>query len=222
MNSSNLQSACKLVLLVLVLFTGAINASSQTTVAAAPVKMNVLYIGIDNPVSVAASAGSNDKVTVSIDGGGATVSKTDAGLYNVQVAAVTDECVMNVYVDGKLSGTSNFKVRRLPAPFARVGEFVSGANIPAAYFKTLGGVSTYIHDFPFEVQYQVLQFTFTITDKKGNTKSVECKDDLFSVEAKNYIVQFAGPESTVSITNIRAKDPGGRTYKLPSLVYNIK
>ena len=33
-------------------------------------KMNVLYIGVDNPITIAASGGGDDKVQASITGGG--------------------------------------------------------------------------------------------------------------------------------------------------------
>ncbi|HEY6504832.1 MAG TPA: gliding motility protein GldM, partial [Chitinophagaceae bacterium] len=46
-------------------------------------KMNVLYIGVDNPVSVAASGGGDDKIQVSINNG--TLTKTGPGKYNARV-----------------------------------------------------------------------------------------------------------------------------------------
>lgn len=199
-----------------------ITATAQTNVVVAPIKMNVLYIGIDNPVSIAVPNNSNENITVSATGGDATVSKAEDGLYNIRVASITDDCLINVHVDGKLVGTSKFRVRGLPAPYATVGGFESGIRIPADVFKMQAGVGTYLRDFPFLVQNEVLEYTLRVEDEKGATKSVDCQGSRFSAEAKTYINEFVKSGSIVSIINIRAKDEGGRTMKLPSLTYHIQ
>lgn len=60
---------------------GPVITIAQTTVAIAPAKMNVLYIGVDDPVSIAVAGGVDGKVQVSISGG-STMNKIGAGLYN--------------------------------------------------------------------------------------------------------------------------------------------
>jgi hypothetical protein len=221
-NPHQFRAVHKMLFIVIALLTGSMITFGQTNVAIAPIKMNVLYIGVDNPVSVAASGGTDDKITVSVSGGGGMLSKIGTGLYNVRVAAVTNECLMNVYVDGKLAGTSRFRVRSLPIPSGTIGGFKSDDNITADYFRTQIGVGTYIMDSPFEVRYEVLGFTFSVDDDKGGVKSAECQGNLFSSQARQYIDQYVKPGRTVTINNIRAKDPGGRELKLPSLVYYIK
>jgi hypothetical protein len=47
----------------------------QINIAVAPVKMNVLYIGVDNPLSVAAAGAVDEKVIIAIVGGGGAVQK---------------------------------------------------------------------------------------------------------------------------------------------------
>jgi hypothetical protein len=191
-------------------------------VAVAPVKMNVLYIGVDNPVSVAASGASDDKVTVAVTGGGGAVSKIDKGLYNVRVTTVSDECLLNVYVDGNLVGTSRFRVHRLPVPLGTVGGRSSGEVITADAFRAQKGVGLYIKDFPFNVTYEVIGYTFTVDTEKGDVQAADCEGAQFSATAKQYIDQYVRPGRTVTIDRIRAKDPAGRELKLPALVYYIK
>jgi GldM C-terminal domain len=60
----------KIVLLIAVSFTSLQVTIAQTNIAVASNKLNVLYIGVDNPLSIAASNGSDEQVTVSIKGGG--------------------------------------------------------------------------------------------------------------------------------------------------------
>jgi hypothetical protein len=184
--------------------------------------MNVLYIGVDNPLSVAASNGSDEKVTVTVTGGGGTVSKLGSGLYNVQVTDLTDECLVNVYVDGKIAGSSPFRVRSLPAPFATVGGYLSGRKIKDDAFRSHPGLGVFLKDFPFEVRYEVTGFTFTVGDDQGNVRTTDCESALFTPGAKQLIEQYAKPGEMVTIDKIRVKDPSGKELKIPSLVYYIQ
>jgi hypothetical protein len=201
---------------------GSMITFSQMSVAVAPMKMNVLYIGVDNPISVAASGGADEKVTVSISGGGGSVVKEGAGNYIVRVAEVTDECTIQVDVDGKVAGTSKFRVRRLPAPAATVGGYTSGSKLAADAFRAQAGLGVYLKDFPFEVKYKVLGFKFSVNDDRGGLQSADCLGSAFSSTARQYIDQYVKSESIVTIENIRVQDSGGREFKLPSLVYYIK
>jgi len=215
------KTTIKLFFLASTLLVTSLISVGQTTIAVAPTNMNVFYIGVDNPVSLAASGAAADNVTVSISGGGGTVAKTDAGHYNVRVASVTDDCLIHVYIDGKLAGTSSFRVRSLPVPMATIGGFTSGGAIPADAFRTQIGVGSYLKDFPFAVKYEVLGFRFRVDDEKGNMQSADCQGNLFSAQAKQYIDQYVKAGRTVTIDNIRAKDPSGKEVKLLDVFYKI-
>ena len=221
MNNKN-RHKCHLVFKLLIVLITALAGpmlSSGQTIAIAPIKMNVFYIGVDNPVSVAASGGTDDNVTVTVKGGEAAVSKVSLGIYNVRVAKVTDECWMNVYVKGKWAGSSKFRVRNLPVPSATIGGFNSGDKIAADIFRKEEGIGASAKDFPFEVNYEVTGFTFSIDDDKGVPMSSDCEGALFSAQAREHIDQYLKAGRTITITNIRAKDPGGKELRLPSLVY---
>ena len=205
-----------------VLVTSSICSIAQTSVAIAPNKMNVLYIGVDNPVSIAAYGTTDDKVSVSINGGGGAVSRVSAGNYVVRVNQITDDCTIEVNADGKLVGSSKFRVRSLPAPMATVGGHMSGENVPADAFKAQSGVAAWIKDFPFELRYQIVGYTFTVEDDKGGIKETNNEEAAFSSETKEYIAQYVKPGKTLTIDNIRASGPDGKVRKLPSLVYYIK
>lgn len=197
-------------------------SSSQTNISVSAVKMNVLYIGIDNPLTVAVAGVPDNKVTVSIDGGGGIISKTDVGLYNVKVTSQTDDCTVNVYVDGKLVGATKFRVRTMPEPAGSVGGFVSGAYVNSDVFRSQPGLGIYIANAPFEMKYEVLSFSVVLADDKGKIKTIPCNGDLFSPEAKQNLSQYVKPGDIVTIENIRVKAPNGKEVKLPSLLYNIK
>lgn len=185
-------------------------------------EMNVLYIGYDNKVTIAASGGGDDRVSASITGGGGSLVKVGNGKYIAKVNSVTDDCKITVTVDGKVAGVSQFRVRTIPQPVGTVGGYASGDNVPAGAFKAQSGVGAYIKDFPLALKYSVVSYTITADDPAtGDILEENVTGNLWSPRAQN-IVRNLTPGRMVTIDNLRAQGPDGRVQKLPSLVYYIK
>jgi gliding motility-associated protein GldM len=185
-------------------------------------KMNVLYIGVDNPVTIAASGGGDDKVQASISGGGGSLTRVGNGKYIARVQTVADNCTISVNVEGKIAGQQVFRVRTVPQAQAYVGGQPSGANMSAGAFKAQGGVGAGIKDFPFELSYDVLSFTFTCDTDDGDIVSVPNTGAGFSPAVRNAMNAQLKAGKMVTIDNIRVKGPDGRTSPAPSLIYYIK
>ncbi len=184
-------------------------------------KMNVLYIGVDNPVTIAASGGGDDKVQASISGGGGSLSRIGPGKYSARVSQITDDARITVSVDGKVAGAAQFRVRTIPEAQAYVGGKPSGENFPAGAFKAQGGVGAGIKNFPFELEYEVVSFTFTC-DTDDDIVTIPNQGSAFSGAVRNAMNQHVKADRMVTIDDIRIKGPDGRTTKGASLVYYIK
>ncbi|MEO7924028.1 MAG: gliding motility protein GldM [Chitinophagaceae bacterium] len=184
-------------------------------------KMNVLYIGVDNPVTIAASGGGDDKVQATLSGGGGSLSRIGPGKYIARVNSITDDARITVNVEGKVAGAAQFRVRTIPEAQAYVGGQPSGANIAAGAFKAQGGVGAGIKNFPFELSYDVVSFTFTC-DTDDDIVSVPSSGAAFSGAVRSAINTHVQAGRMVTIDNIRVKGPDGRTTTAPSLVYYIK
>jgi gliding motility-associated protein GldM len=185
-------------------------------------KMNVLYIGVDNPVTIAASGGGDDKVQASISGGGGSLTKVGNGKYIARVTSVADNCTISVNVDNKLAGQQVFRVRTVPQAQAYVGGQPSGANMTKGAIMAQGGVGAGIKDFPFELSYDVVSFTFTCDTENGDIVSIPCGGASFSQAVRNAMSANLKNGSLVTIDDIRVKGPDGRTSPAPSLIYYIK
>lgn len=185
-------------------------------------KMNVLYINVDNPVTIAASGGGADKVSVSISGGGGSISSIGGGKYIARVSQVSDDCRITVSVDGKAVGASQFRVRTIPMAQAFVGSQPSGATMSVGQFKAQQGVGAGIKDFPFELSYQVQSFSFSVDTDDGDIATAPCAGNTFNGDARNKMNLHLKPGATVTIDNIRVKGPDGRVSPAASLVYYIK
>jgi hypothetical protein len=183
--------------------------------------MNVLYIGYDNKVSVAASGAGDEAIQLSIAGGGGSLTKLGGGHYIARVNSVTDDCKITVSVDGRVAGASVFRVRTIPMPVATVGGFSSGDNVNAGAFKAQTGVGAFIRNFPLDLKFQVVSFTLTADDAEGNILEAPVQGYMWNAQAAALVKQLEGGR-TVTVDNIYAVGPDGRRQKLPSLVYYIK
>src|SRR4026209_119869 len=106
--------------------------------------MNVLFIGVDNPVTISGS-GSVDQIKASISGGGGVLNGGGAHR-TVRVSQETDECYISVVTPDGKSTRMQFRVRTIPDPSPMVGTFKSGP-IPAAQFKGQQGVRAIVENF---------------------------------------------------------------------------
>ena len=192
----------------------------QSNASIALDKMNVLYIGVDNPVTIAASGGGDDKVQVSITGGGGSLTKTGTGKYIARVGSVTDDCRITVSVDGKVAGASQFRVRTVPTPAAFVGGQPSGASVSASVLANQQGIAAGIKDFPFELKYTISEYQVVGLDDNGDVVKANGNGAEFTQQARK-VINMAKPGDMISIGNIYCIGPDGRRMRLPALVYNI-
>ena len=182
-------------------------------------EMNVLYIGWNNKVRVAAGTG-DEKVQVSIVGGGGSLQKTGPGSYIATVTTPTNDCKINVTVDGKTS-SFNYRVRNIPDPVATIGGVLSNENMTAGQLRAQTGVGAFIKDFPLDIRYTVTSFTITMDDENGDIREAACQGNTFSPAALA-IIKSAGPGRMLTVDNIRAVGPDNKSRKIPGLVYYIK
>ncbi|MBL7739248.1 MAG: gliding motility protein GldM [Chitinophagaceae bacterium] len=182
-------------------------------------KMNVLYIGVDNPVSIAASGGGDDKIQASISNG--TLTKVGSGKYIARVSKVDDNTKITVSVDGKVAGVSEFRVRTIPDAQAYIGGQPSGTEVSAGAFKAQPGVAAGIKNFPFQLDYEVVSYNFTC-DTDDDIVSIPATGALFRDAVKRAIDQHVKAGRMVTIENIRVKGPDGRVVSVPSIFYYIK
>lgn len=191
---------------------------SPTGVFASATKVNVLYLGLKNPISITSGTG-DEKVSANIDNG--TISKKGGGLYEAEPASA-GKATLTATVDGKPT-TFVFPVRRIPNPTPYVGQF-AGGTVPLTQFVSQVGVRADMGDFVFEgVKYDVTQYTIVCTGRGFETtgpKFAQVSGAYFPNEVKGYL-NMCRPGSSVLITDITVTGPDGKR-KLPnSMAFNL-
>lgn len=191
---------------------------ARSAAVISPTKMNVLYRGVDNPISVSVPGVSPDKLTVSCAGCTISGSKGDyvakAGTGNEATIKVSAE------INGKSKsiGDMVFRVKRIPPPTAMIAGKSEGKISKSALAGTQG-VGAFLQDFPFDINYRVT--SFTVRAQKGEyTQTVRVSGNVFNSEVRS-LIQDMKPGSDISFTNIQANGPDG-TKNCGAIVFTVQ
>ena len=185
-------------------------------------KMNVFYIGVDNPVKATITGMRQDEINVSMTGG--TINKGGESGYTVRV---TSPGKASVNVSGKkrdgsaYSGSAEFRVKRIPDPVPEVGG-KSGGAMGTGEFKAQGGVAAVLKDFDFDARFEVIGFEITLAERGQDLQTAVNPGPRYSGQAANLVAR-AKVGSIYYFDNIRAKGPDGTTRQLPTTIsFKIK
>lgn len=177
-----------------------------------PEKMNVFYIGVDNPVSVSAPGFQPQQITPSISSGTIT-SRGEAGKYTVRVSEAGDvKITLTGKKDGDVSriGSADFRVKRIPDPNIYAGNRKSGV-IGAGELRALTGIYAKADGFDFDVRFEIIGFEFTYKKARQNQlRIIENRGTLFNPEIKDILKNVSAGDQ-VWLDNIRVKSPDNTT-----------
>ncbi len=181
-------------------------------------KMNVFYVGVDNPVEVSAAGVSSNQIKVDMSGG--TINRNGDGTYTVRVSSPGSTAKVSLSAPG-LTYTKDFRVKRIPDPVVKLGREIPG-RIGDGTFKAQGGLIPWLEGFDFDAKCQITEYNLIRQPKRldpefninhgggyeGKSQSIVSKATI----GDNFIYQ-----------DIKCKCPGDATNRpLGSIVYTIK
>ncbi len=192
----------------------------ERSVAISADKMNVFYIGVENPISVSAAGVSSNDLRVGISGGGGQLSKTGSNSWMVKVSTPTDDCKINV-TGGAMNASKQFRVKRIPDPTAKLGNKEDGA-MGNGEFKAQQGLIAWLENFDFDAKCDIQGFALTKVAKRADPVEIVNSGGRFGSDAAR-LVQSASPGDTYYFENVKARCPGDAAgRKINSLVFKIK
>jgi len=190
-------------------------AAPSATVS--PTKMNVLYIGLPNPLSISAPGVAKEDLRVSMTGGSISGS---AGNYTANVSNIGQATVSvsGELTKGKTSflGSSVFRVKRIPDPKAMFAGKSSGTT-SAGNIKGQDRVFAKLDNFEFDARFTVTHFTLLIAKPRQDAVSVSASNAELSAQMHTYLNTIT-PGTTVVIKDIVAVGPDGTPRGLDSIV----
>ena len=165
-------------------------------------KMNVVYRGVVNPMTISFAGVSDNNVTASAPG----LTKAGGnGKYNMSPGQGTE---VTISVTGKLpDGTSvndkkPYRIKNIPAPQGAIGGTV-GETKGAKGRLAVSQITAVLPDFDFDVKLKVTQFTFRVSGQP----SVVVNGDRVNKQCEAAMAR-AGRGDIVTISEIKTKIEG--------------
>jgi len=181
-------------------------------------KMNVAYIGVDNPINVSGGSVGSEKVKVSFTGGG-DVRSLGGGEYTINP---TTTGINSLVVDaGGKKTTFPIRCKYLPNPVAVVSDKQGGA-IAAAEFKAQGGLIAKLLESEFDARFQVISFRLgAYGGAISSPLDFPNNGPRWTGDAAS-LVNRASPGTKMYFDDIRVKGPDGRERQLPSIFFTLR
>ena len=195
----------------------------QPSVAVSLDKMNVFYIGVDNPVTIAAAGISSNAIETSISGGGTTLKKTSGTSYIVNA---TQQGPATITIKDKGTGKTypfQYRVKPIPNPVVKLAGRTSGA-IPNGEMRAQIALNPELENFDFEARCSVQSYEMIHTARRQDPVliPVTTPGERFPPQAKAAI-EKAAPGDQYIFMNMKVRCPGDAVARtVPGLSFTIK
>lgn len=182
-------------------------------------KMNVVYIGVANPMTISGGSVGREKVHVSFESPGATITNTGGDHYEARATTPGISKII-VTANGK-PFPFEIRVKNLPLPAGFIGSKKGGA-ISSAEFKAIGGLIARLEDSDFEAPFKVVSYKIG-AEGGGISGYTEASNDgnRWSGNAAN-IVGRATPGTHIFFDQIRVIGPDGKQREIAPMVFSLK
>lgn len=184
--------------------------------------MNVLYAGIDNPISISVPGIPMNAISATMTNGTLT---RNGDTWIARPSAVGTDAVITVTAqqEGRTStvATTTFRVRKLPDPTPFItyndgkapNRYKGGKPFPKSYLLNSPGLEAAIDDGLLDTKFKVLSFETVVFDQMGNALPEVSNGANFSDRQKQAFQRLSRGKRFY-ISRIRAVGPDGVTRDL--------
>jgi len=186
-------------------------------------ELNVLYVGLPNPISVSVGGVDPKNVTVSVVGGGVNLRPAKPGQYNALVPVRNgNECLIKVTAklpDGRTvsMGDKKFKIRNVPRPVFKAGSVGFSGPISLSALKVQANAVAALDNFVYDgVKYDVLSYRFTCIGRRTNGPKIMTANSASLSPIQTYL-KMLGPGDLIQFDQIKVIGPD----KTPKFLDNV-
>lgn len=176
-------------------------------------KMNVFYIGVDNPVSISAAGIPTAQLNITAEGAGISLTPIEgsSNRFNVRVTEPGDASI--ILSGGGLERTAfEFRVRRIPDPVANFAGESGGVALGDGQFRAQRGVIATLPNFDFDARCEIAGFRLVRIARRQDPQIADNAGATFGPEAQRLVDQ-AAPGDRYFFENVRARCPGDATTR---------
>jgi gliding motility-associated protein GldM len=197
-------------------------ASPAVSVSVSATNMNVLYVGVDNPISFAVAGVSGDDIIPSISCGTLKAGSQRKN-WIANVPGNCDEARIEISVRTeqgiKRLGYQAFRVKKVPDPSPFIIGTRSGFITRDLLIQNGRILANMPADFDFEMTFKILSFRMTI-QRGFNQYSYESKNEKLTEEMKKEI-KNTNKGQVVIFDEILVAGPDGEKRSLMPLILTI-
>ena len=180
-------------------------------------KMNVFYVGVDNPISISAAGVPSSQVRVSSEG--VDLRKTGTEKYMAKPSK-TGKAFVTISGGGLKPTTFEYTVKRIPDPVLKLGTKKGGTMTPGE-MAVQPGIIPMLENFDFEAKCKIDEFEVARV-RKGDVAATTNRGGRFGTSAKR-LTENAQREDIFYFDEVYAKCPGDKVRrKLPGMLFKIK
>ena len=199
---------------------------AEAALVVSPIKMNVFYRGLDNPVKISVPGVANDKLQVSISSGHKIRRQSD-GSYNVTPSTSISKREAVISVRGEMPdgsivslGTADFRIKRIPDPVPMwTGKGLSDISISKSKILGFAPLGALMENFDFDVPVRVKSFTMRVV-KNGTVTDLPSKNNKITDAMKESLGRLPKGNS-ISFINIMVGMPDGTKRRISSLTLKV-
>jgi len=191
----------------------------RRSVAVSADKMNVFYIGVENPITVSAAGVSSNDLKVS--GTGVTLKPNGKNKWIATANKPNNNAGINVSGGGLKATTFKYRVKRIPDPVARLSQ-KNGGSMGNGEFKAQQGVGAFLDNFDFDAKCKIQGYELTRVAKRQDPVSSVNPGARYSDKSRR-LVNAASPGDIYYFDNVKARCPGDSAgRKINPMVFKIK
>lgn len=188
---------------------------AKPSAVVSPDKMNVLYIGVPNPLSVSAPGVPTSSLHVG-SSGGASISGS-GGHYIATVHSIGTTTLTVTGDKGMVLGSSLFRIKRIPDPKPQFAG-KSGGNTSAANLRAQDRVFAKLENFDFDAKFNVTRFTLLVVKPRQDAIIMSSSGGGELTSAMRSAMNTVTPGTTVVFKDIVAVGPDGTPRGLDPIV----
>ena len=192
----------------------------------APTMMNVLYAGINNPISIAVPGVPSQNVTATMTNGTLTRQGNGWIAKPAKIGTPAVITVMAKQADGRTTkmAETSLRVRALPDPLPYIQytdangatKRFKGGRIAKRDLLTANGIGAAIDDDLLDVPYQVVRFQLLFFDSVGGVIPEVSNGSTFSTRQRNKIRNMAKGKRFF-VSEVIAHGPDGIERQIPAI-----
>jgi gliding motility-associated protein GldM len=186
-------------------------------------ELNVVYVGLPNPISVSVGGVDPKNVNVSVTGGGVSLRPLKPGQYNAIIPTRNgNECMINVTAklpDGRTvsMGSKKFKVRNVPRPVFKAGSVGFSGPISLSAMKVQANAVAALDNFVYDgVKYDVLSYRFTCIGRRTNGPKIQIVNGSSLAPISSFL-KMLGRGDLIQFDQIKVIGPD----KVPKFLDNV-